>query len=83
MFDGLRPDTCVLVVDNILWDQYGELATAFDVIQYGCDGERRVLLQKERIDGGSRHQGVAATQLNYLVDRVNGTLRARFDCTCR
>lgn len=84
MIDGLRPDTCVIVVDNIRWDHYGENASAFDLLQYGCDGENRVMLSKERIDpGGSDEVGVSAGQLNWIENDVNARLRQRQDCTCR
>jgi hypothetical protein len=83
MLDGLRPETCVIVVDNIRWDRLGTTAAAFDLYQYGCDGDRRVLLDKQRIEGSPGQQGVYAEYLDQIERDVNRRLRERRGCTCR
>jgi hypothetical protein len=83
VLDGLRPDTCVVVVDNIRWDQYGNNAEAFDFIEYGCDGDRRILLRKQRIESQRGQIGVSREQLVYIEQDANARLRGRQGCTCR
>lgn len=91
MLDGLRPDTCVIVIDNIQWSvpAYEDVyvvdgnAQSFDLIQYGCDGDRRVLLSSERIAASDGQVGVSRPVLDELEARVNQMLRARGHCTCR
>ena len=83
MLDGLRPDTCVVVLDRIRWDQYGNNAEAFDLIQYGCDGDNRVRLATQRIEAGRGQVGVSRSQLEWIEQDVNSRLRGRVECTCR
>lgn len=83
MLDGLRPDTCVIVVDNIRWDRYMDSAMSLDLIQYGCDGENRVFLDRLTIQAEPGQVGVPAGVVNDLERSVNAALRVRAHCTCR
>lgn len=83
MLDGLRPDTCVIVVDNIRWDRDGVMAMEFDLFEYGCDGDNRVLLAKQRIEAWAGQVGVSRSQLEWIEHTANEGLKARIHCTCR
>ena len=88
---GLLPGTCVIVIDNILWSRVmgsyewgvGDNAQEFDLVQYGCDGDRRVLLFSERITTTSGQVGASRPMLDELERDVNLLLRQRSHCTCR
>lgn len=83
MLDGFRPDTCVVAVDRVRLDSHGSSAEAFDLIEFGCDGERRVLLARRRIEGRPGQVGISSAQLDHLIWVANEHLRARRGCTCR
>jgi hypothetical protein len=88
---GLLPNTCVIVIDNILWArvmreyEWGEddNAQSFDLVQFGCDGDRRVLLATQRIDAADGAKGVARPFLDDLERDLNLLLQQRAHCTCR
>ena len=88
---GLDPKTCVLVVDGIelqydhgIWDDWDRRVGAYDLYQYGCDGENRVVVKRERMAGAERNKSaMALALLERVIADVNRELGRPAHCTCR
>jgi hypothetical protein len=86
MIDGLLAETCHLGTDNVLYSTDDYAVLSYDLVEYGCEGDRRVELLRRPMNaskpGDQVLMGVA--DVEYIIGRANSSLhRLRPHCTCR